>query len=526
MQILATPWSLILFIALIAFVTSGVTLRAKTQRRPHLKARHQWQLWRRRARTVWFNTRNSLIFIATLGKHVRHQGRFRRWSRTWLNWNRDVTRKSVQLAHPTNEAEVRQYVQEYDVVRVVGRGHSFNDSPVTDAAPAQKAVMLSLDAYRLEGGQQLVWNEARKHTVWVAAGMRLRDLNKALREKQLALPVLGSADAQTVGGLLATDVHGTGKRHGFLSEQVLTLKIMDGQGTVHRTAPKEKLFQAAIGGIGACGIILELELECVPLFNLEKTTMLMERTWVEANLERLFQEHDHVSFYEVGGIPTHYIRMNVSAHTGRVPSVLLGPRKLSMELADMFFSGFLLEMASTCMARSRFLLNLGFSISRWLLDGRRLVHPSSTGFSRTLYFHHDELEYSVPWEHYRDCMKELRALLLREHVVSIIESRFTPPNPSRSLLAPGAGDRSNCFIELAPSLSYAPARLQRLFRQATRIFLKHGGRAHLGKKVPLLTPTRMHAMYGNDFLQFLQVRDQQDPHRKFINNFTRRVLGP
>ena len=64
----------------------------------------------------------------------------------------------------------------------------------------------------------------------VQAGVRLRDLNKSLWSAGLALPVLGSTDAQSLGGLIASDLHGTGRDHGFLSEQVLALTVLVGVG--------------------------------------------------------------------------------------------------------------------------------------------------------------------------------------------------------------------------------------------------------------------------------------------------------
>jgi hypothetical protein len=71
--------------------------------------------------------------------------------------------------------------------------------------------------------------------------MRLRDFIKKIEEKGWDLPVLGSTGtfilhppynvslfiankiykaAQSIGGLVATDLHSTGRNHGFLSQQV------------------------------------------------------------------------------------------------------------------------------------------------------------------------------------------------------------------------------------------------------------------------------------------------------------------
>ena len=53
-----------------------------------------------------------------------------------------------------------------------------------------------------------------------------------------------------------------------------------------------------------------------------------------------------------------------------------------------------------------------------------------------------------------------------------------------------------------------------------------GARPHLGKFCELHTRADMEKLHSTYFAKFLEIRDQQDPQRKFANEFTRRLFGP
>ena len=77
----------------------------------------------------------------------------------------------------------------------------------------------------------------------------------------------------------------------------MKLKLIDGKGEIFECEPSDDLFKAAIGGIGAVGIILEVEVQGVDRFNVEQKTEISDLLFVEDNLERLLTENDHFSLY-------------------------------------------------------------------------------------------------------------------------------------------------------------------------------------------------------------------------------------
>jgi FAD/FMN-containing dehydrogenase len=182
---------------------------------PELHPPTRLERLRRKARALWFNTLNTAVYLLSGGHTTLHEGRYSRRRGVWRNWSGVVTVQPQRYETPETEAELCRIVRESTKLRAVGGGHTFNDSTRTEQT------LLSLDKYN-----RVLEVEVAQRRVRVQAGIRLRDLSEVLAAHGLALPVLGSTDAQSLAGLIATDLHGTGREHGFLSEQVLSLRAL------------------------------------------------------------------------------------------------------------------------------------------------------------------------------------------------------------------------------------------------------------------------------------------------------------
>ena len=120
---------------------------------------------------------------------------------------------------------------------------------------------------------------------------------KLLAHDGLAFAALPSHDAQSIAGILSTDVHGTGRAWGFVSSSVVRLKLLDGNGALIICEPADELFKAAIGGIGAIGIILEVTVQGVPRFNIDQRVDINDLEEVRRSLDTLHATNDHFSLY-------------------------------------------------------------------------------------------------------------------------------------------------------------------------------------------------------------------------------------
>jgi L-gulonolactone oxidase len=469
-------------------------------------------------KTWLINAANLAVYVVTWGRRVLHEGIFRNGQ--WTDWARAFSCKPQLYAQPTSEQEICDIVRTSSKVRVTGAGHSFNRGVLTEHT------LLSLDKYNRVEIRENPSKPGQK-IAKAQAGIRLRDLTRILWDAGLSISIGGSTDAQSIGGLLSTDVHGTGRDHGFVSETILSIRLVDAFGNARTFDRNSDVFHAAIGGAGTCGVIIEAEMECEPAYQLAKAVRVVDREWAEDNIEALLSENTHVSFYYFAGFARTFdqenvtglnkIRMNKWNRTVEPPDAWRTFNEIVVEVGDILFSGFVFDIARFLHMSDRLARTL-LRIYAFAVNLRQVVYKSSEGFPRKVYFRHDELEYGLPFENYRACLREVRRLLIKIKYPLIIEVRFTPDH-SQAFLGPGTGRRS-AYLEITPSMSRPT---DGMFMKVEEIILRYGGQAHLGKKSYVDRQT-FEQMYSRTIQRFQSVRQAQDPNGKFLNDFTGRLF--
>src|ERR671916_1916580 len=178
-------------------------------------------------------TVNVVLNAVTLGRYVWLEGKVH--GGVFMNWARRFRYAPRRFVRPTTEREIADLVRSSSSLRVFGSGHSFNTGVVSDET------LVSLDDY-----SGPVWKDRDKRRIAVKGGTRVRRVVELLFDEGLAFRALPSHDAQSIAGILSTDVHGTGnvfgaagKEWGFVSQSVVSLKLIDGKGDVHEGGPSD-----------------------------------------------------------------------------------------------------------------------------------------------------------------------------------------------------------------------------------------------------------------------------------------------
>ena len=466
-------------------------------------------------------TINVLANAVTLGYYIWLEGRVRRGS--FLNWGRHYRYKPKPFKKPKTEQQIIEYVNGSARLRVCGSGHSFNSGIVSEQT------LMSLDDYR-----GCVRYDPELKQMTVRGGTRIREVVRLLRAKELAFPALPSHDAQSIAGVLSTDVHGTSSctKRGFISESVVRLRLVDGRGETHECGPSDDLFKAAVGGIGAVGVITEVVVQGVDRFDVEQRVEGRRLSEVERNLDRLVEKHDHLSLYI---FPFSDIcQVNIWERTTEPRSRLGRQREflnISIDvLLAAWFGGLVAYMRWLDKERLRAIT----AIVRGAEVLSSLVLESNRAFNRTLYHLHQELEFSVPFdEALPTCRRFIdlyEKMYEKERVpFTLIEVRFTPAGHDRTLIGPG-GDRRCAWIDLICNDSrgvksyYAAA--EDVINDPEEAVNQIGARRHLGKWCEGLDRAEMARLYGPKFDKFLELVKHHDPQQKFANEFTRRLFDP
>src|SRR5215217_450320 len=455
-------------------------------------------------------TLNILLYAATLGRFVWLEGRVCRG--VFMNWVKHFRYKPQRVFRPTTEQEIVKRIADSRSVRVFGSGHSFNAGVVSDHT------LVSLDDYR-----GLIQKEPGKKQVAVKGGTRMRAVVKLLLEEGLAFRALPSHDAQSIAGILSTDVHGTGNVHGtgdgwgFVSQSVVRFKLIDGKGEVHVCGPSDDLFKAAIGGVGAVGIITEVVVQGVERFTVEQRVQTANLSFVKENLGRLLDDNDHLSLYLFPF--TDKCRINTWNRTDKKQTILGDLREFARISADALAAAWVGNLIAYTG-----LLPVVSSLMYGFERGSHLVLESNKAFNRTIYHLHQELEFTVPFEETFEACE--RFIELYEEMYpsglpyTLFEVRFTPEHDN-TLIGAGRG-RHSTWIDLVCTDSCG---FERYYGAAQRVAREIGARPHLGKYCEIFTKADMATLHGDNFTTFLNLIEKHDPERKFANGFTRRLFG-
>jgi hypothetical protein len=395
-------------------------------------------------------------------------------------------------------------------VRVFGSGHSFNEGNVSDE------VLISLDNY-----SGLVSKDPANCQITVRGGTRVRDVVKLLAQDGLAFAALPSHDAQSIAGILATDVHGSGRDWGLVSSSVVRLKLLDGNAELIMCEPADDLFRAVIGGIGAVGMILEVTVQGIPRFNISQRVDICALEEVRRSLDMLIATNDHFSLYLFPF--TGQCQVNTWNHTDRPHSRNADIR----EFCNISLDALLAAWVGNILAYTKLLPLSGYwsRLSYLVRRGSNLVLESDCAYNRTIYHLHQELEFTVPYEAtfgVCDRLVELYKDLYSSGLpYTLLEVRFTPAGHDRTLIGPGR-ERRSAWIDIVCNDSDG---FEIYYAAAVQLIKELGGRPHLGKYCNGFDVDYLQKLHGEYLQTFQHVMVQHDPPGKFSNAFTERLFG-
>lgn len=133
---------------------------------------------------------------------------------------------------------------------VRGLGRSYGDA-------AQLSNGLVFDATELKG----IDLDRERGSVKAGAGVTLAELLDRLVPEGWLVPVLPGTQHVTVGGAIASDIHG--KNHGVagtFGAHVNSLELLNASGELLELHAGDELFEATLGGMGLTGIITSAEI--------------------------------------------------------------------------------------------------------------------------------------------------------------------------------------------------------------------------------------------------------------------------
>ena len=197
----------------------------------------------------------------------------------------------ARLLNPSNVASVKSISKQENSFIARGMGRSYGDSAIAPMVLQTSYINHFIEFDELSG------------KLTVEAGITLREILSVIVPKGWFLPVTPGTSYVTVGGAIASDVHG--KTHhiaGTFGQHVKSLNILLGTGEILTASPQHHpdLFHATCGGMGLTGIILNATIQLIPIRSSNINQKTIKADCIEAACESF--EHNSSSTYSVAWI--------------------------------------------------------------------------------------------------------------------------------------------------------------------------------------------------------------------------------
>jgi len=434
----------------------------------------------------------------------------------WTNGTGNVAARPSELAEPRSVEQVVDTVgrarSERRAVRVIGAGAAWSPLATTDGC------LLSLK--RLRSIRQ-VDTQARRITV--EAGADLLEVVETAAQHGMSVMSPSMYLGLSVGGLIATGSHGTGRRSATVGDAAVAMELVTAAGEVRRLDPSHgELWRAAITSVGTLGVVTAVTLQCEPLYNVLESHLEVPVGEVPSVLPTVLREHEFVSLFWYPSARTALFKLGNRTELPAGP-VNGGVRPNPVQRSTKWIGPLMAPLA----ARVPALAEPVWALMRFFLGtpGKVLPEPQFAHYQQ-VYPPVISAEHGIPVEHASEAWQWLSTRLqaywqcgLRP-IDMVVHARFT--GPSRALLA-SAADRATCHLEV---LSHAGNRQRPLFLPEfdEKMRSAFDGRPHWGKE--LVDPSRIAACHGNNVDRFLEVRQDLDPEQRFMNPLLRdQVFG-
>ena len=428
----------------------------------------------------------------------------------FTNWAGNHIARPEKYFQPETEAEIIDVItranQENKKIKLVGAGHSWSSIACTDD------YMINLDHYA-----RVIKIDRDKMQITVQAGIRLYELSKVLNDNGLALVNLGSISKQSIAGATATGTHGTGINFGIISSQIITLKLIAADGSIHRAneSSPDGFLNLARVSLGALGVVSEITLQCTKQFSLEEKAAPMLFTDAIKQLPQMLKSNNHLKLWWFPHVD--YLQVYRYNRTTR-------DIKPSSRMEAWFNESFMARFVFT------FLLRLG------MLTPERI--PSINHLIKTLHFKlvdrvdlsnkifqvpmppkHRECEYAIPVEMAGEALAALKNDIetYQLYVNFVVEVRFVKAD--EIALSP-AYHRNSCYIG---AYMYGEKGWKKYMELFEGIMKKYNGRPHWGKEFSI-DPAQIRALYPK-YDEFKEAMQRLDAKGMFTNAFLEKVFS-
>ena len=426
--------------------------------------------------------------------------------------------QTCELERPERYADLRPTT---DTVIARGQGRSYGDASLNENG----RVILT------ERIDRMLELDVKQGILRAEAGVTLADILPVIIKQGWFLPVTPGTKFVSLGGCVASDVHGKNHHHdGGFGEHVLEIKLILADSSYKTCSATENadLFWATVGGMGLTGIISEVTLKLIPI----QSSQISVRNHAAKNLQHLFQLLQDPALddsYSVAWIDC----LATGEQLGR-GIAMFGHHATTAE-----FSGPIPLLSKVKKPRS-----LPFDFPSWVLN------PLSISVFNKLYYYRESRKKSPFFTDYDsyfyplDTIGQWNRMYGKRGFVQYqcVIPEATALEGMTAILKELSGSRRSSFLAvlkrfgaqgkgllsfplpgytLALDLPIRDKALFSLLDKLDHIVLQHGGRVYLAKDARISAES-FRSMYPR-YAEWLKTKQAVDPSNRFSSSLARRL---
>jgi len=425
----------------------------------------------------------------------------------WSNWSGGVVAKPREIVAPRDDVALAAAIRGGSEVRAPGTGHSF--TPLC----ATRGTLIDLAAF---SGLKNV--DAEKKIATFGAATPLWAIGPALFPHGLALANMGDIDRQTLGGVVGTGTHGTGRTLGSLSSQVAGFRIITANGDVLNCSANEnaEIFEAGRVSMGTLGLMTEISMQVRPAYKLLEKNFLMAPEEMFAKLDALVASNRHFEFFWFPYAETCVCKsLNESDEPAPQPRTAeeMRDKGLSEGADAKAFAGIneVLRFAPP-------LLRPAHRLFSRLMPGPGRVRWSHEIFPSPRTIRFNEMEYGLAYKDGATALREIVEMIRKDRINTGFPIEFRTVKSDDIWLSPFYR-RESCTIAVH---QYHKVDTAKLFNACEAVFRRYQGRPHWGKR-HTRTGHEFAAIYP-EFGRYGVLRKKLDPEGKFLNAHLRTIF--
>ncbi|MEG0029925.1 D-arabinono-1,4-lactone oxidase [Acinetobacter sp.] len=417
---------------------------------------------------------------------------------TWSNWSGFQQAHPQHILRPDNVLELQHIVQSHPKIRVVGAGHSFTPLVCTNAT------LVSLN--QISGVSS---SDTAHSRCSLYAGTRLYNLDQYLEPINQALMNQGDIDQQSLAGAVSTGTHGTGADLHCISAYVEDFELLTASGEILNCSRTEnpEIFAAGRVSLGSLGILTKITMQNRPRFKLKEHIQLCTVADMMQFIQQWKHQHRHIECFVFSHAEK--LMLKTLDETDEEPQ----PRKESYPSED--------TLLTVCSELIKNVPSLNPYVQKLLgtfVKPTTAVDWSSKIFPTVRNTKFNEMEYQIPVDGGLDCLEEVLAALRQHKVATFFPLEFRFVKGDDIWISP-------FYQQDSISISvhqYHKQDPRLIFDIVEPIFQKYKGRPHWGK-MHSMTATQLRSLYPK-WDDFLALRQQLDPERKFLNPYVEQLF--